>query len=231
MYKAIELKDLSGFQFLKEKKEDQASGDAFWFEGKNKDIFSFVLCDGVSSSESDFESSNTAVKTLSKFIKSKRNISSLIKDLFPKLDGLNATLLKKNLSTTLCMFSKDKNQNLIVSSGDSALLIFDENRNLCFYNNIYNLKHSSEGVFEEPSGLEHMLINCLGHGSCKYETSFNVPLPEKFEILSFSDGALQYIASPKKLFEFVDRILMDKEKFELPVKNFDDFSMIYLKSS
>jgi|GEM_PF-4872623 len=231
MYKAIELKDLSGFQFLKEKKEDQASGDAFWFEAKNKDKFSFVLCDGVSSSESDSESSQITVKTLSKFIQSKRNISSLRKELFTKLDSLNNTLLKKNLSTTLCMFSKDKDQNLVVATGDSAILIFDQNRNLCFYNNIYNLKHSSEGVFEEPSGLEHMLINCLGHGSCKYETSFNVPLPDQFEVLCFSDGALQYIESPKKLFEFVDRVLMDKEKFELPVKNFDDFSMIYLKSS
>ena len=230
MFKPIELNSYKGFYYIKPKGEGELGGDSIWFDTRSNDKLSLILCDGVSSSESDSQSSQMAVERLSKLVKSKRTLESLKKDLIITLEKLNQEFLSKNLSTTLCFFSGgNKDENIIVTSGDSALLIFDQDRNPIFYNNIYNLKHSSEGVFEIPDGREHMLITCLGHYGSKYEISSGVSLPRSYEIVTFSDGILQYVNSIKSLFTLIDAMKNKGQDFVFPDKNMDDLSIIYIQ--
>jgi len=230
VFKPIELDPYKGFYYLKSKGNRDLAGDTIWFDVKADGKLSLILCDGVSSSESDIKSSQLAVERLSELAKSKRIMDSLKKDVLITLEDLNQDLLSKNLSTTLCFFSGNSDENLVATSGDSALLIFDQDRNLLFYNNIYNLKHSSEGIFETPDGREHMLTNCLGHYSSKYEISTDISFPKSFEIITFSDGILQYVDSMKSLFTLIDVMKEQGQDFSFADENMDDLSMIYIKS-
>jgi serine/threonine protein phosphatase PrpC len=229
VFKPIELDPYKGFYYLKSKEGKELPGDSIWFDVRSEDKLSLILCDGVSSSESDSKASQMSVERLSELVKSKRVLESLKKDLIITLDDLNHDLLSKNLSTTLCFFSGNQDENVIATSGDSALLILDQDRNVIFYNNIYNLKHSSEGVFEVPDGREHMLITCLGHYSSRFEVSSDIMLPKNFEIITFSDGVLQYVDSMKSLFTLIDVMKEKGQDFSFPDANMDDVSLIYVK--
>lgn len=229
MFKPIEIDPYHGFYFLKSKKEATGPGDTIWFDVKSDGKLSLILCDGVSSSVSDSRSSQYAVEAISELVKSKRLLESLKKDMIITMEDLNQDLLAKNLCTTLCFYSGHKDENIIVNSGDSVFLIFDQDRNIVFYNNVYNLKHSSEGVFETPDGREHMLITCLGHYSSRYEVSTDVALPDSYEIITFSDGLLQYVDNMDDLFKMVDTMNDSRDEFMLPEKNADDVSLIYIK--
>ena len=230
MFKSIELNSYKGCYYVKPKRGKELSGDTIWFDVRSEDKLNLVLCDGVSSSESDSQSSQIAVERISKLVKSKRLLRSLKRDLIITLEDLNYDLMSKNFSTTLCFFSGNSNENVIVTSGDSVLFIFDQDRNLIFYNNIYNLKHSSEGVFETPDGREHILITCLGSHCLRYEISSNIALPTNYEIVTFSDGILQYVDSIKSLFNLIDMMNEKGEEFVFPEENMDDLSMIYIKA-
>ena len=230
MFKPIELDPYTGFYCVKPKKQSKEPGDSIWFDLKSEDKLNLILCDGVSSSESDYKSSQMAVERLSELVKSKRVSESLKKDLIITLEDLNQDMLAKNYSTTLCFFSGNRDENVIVTSGDSGLLVFDQDRNIIFYNNIYNLKHSSEGIFEVPDGREHLLITCLGHHTPRYEVSTDIKLPKHFEIITFSDGVLQYVDDLQSLFTLIDVVKEQGQDFTLPEENLDDFSMIYVKA-
>jgi len=229
MFKPIDIDPYKGFYFIKSKKEDKEPGDTIWFDVKSDGKLSLILCDGVSSSVSDTRSSQYAVEEISELVKSKRLLESLKKDIIITMEDLNQDLLAKNLCTTLCFYSGHQDENVIVNSGDSVFMIFDQDRNLMFYNNVYNLKHSSEGVFEVPDGREHMLITCLGHYSSRYEVSTDVALPDNYEIVTFSDGLLQYVDSLESLFALIENMSERRDEFELADKNMDDVSLIYIK--
>lgn len=228
MNSKVENKKYFGFTFVKSKKTEEPPGDHLWLDIKQKSI-RFILCDGVSSSSSDSASSQLVVKNLADKMLKKRSVKTF-KSEFPELvNTLNKKMLSENLSSTVCLFNGGDAQNFVACAGDSALVIRDQQKNIIYYNNIYNLKHSSEGIFSKTDDQrEHIITTCLGIANLRLEICSDIKLEKGFEILSFSDGLVQYVKSVDEAFAFTQELINgNADLFKEP--NFDDVSIVYIK--
>lgn len=228
MFKKIENECFNGFQYLKAKPDKAEAGD-FLDLNFSKDKVKLVLCDGVSSAASDSEASQKAVQSLSSLMKKKKNIKTFSRSLVDHLALLNDELHEKELYTTFCLFYGDKDENIIATSGDSALIIRSKEGQALFHNNIYNLKCSSESIFSAPDGREHIILTCLGHHPFRYELSSDIEIDSGTELFCFSDGLLQYTKNIEQVSLFVEQIQKDPEMTFIAEKNYDDISLVYLK--
>lgn len=218
---------LQGFQYLKSKHPLKPCGDASLIRDLKN--FSYIInCDGVSSTRSPDESSNTLVQDLDKFLSSTRSQKPNLDKLLQLLNKTNLKFVKKNLATTLNLFCFSNKFNFYVGLGDSSFYLFDSNNTLVFQNWIHNQSKIIENHFQKNTGEAHILVNCIGIYQPRYESALKLSLPKGTQIIMHSDGIEQYFSKENDILSFCKKLNqtqeLDPHCFD---HNDDDLSLIY----